>query len=799
MENFTSDLISAARSVASAKRFAAIVIATLALGVGANAAVFGVLDAVVLRPLPYDEPDRLVRAYHRTSTTDDYFPGLLLIEYRNRSRTLDIAAVYTYSVEGLDLTDRARPERVQSLKVSANYFEILGAAPLVGRMFDRADEVPNARIAVVSERIWREYLGGAMDAAGRSLSLNGIPHRVAAVLPGTFVDPLQPDVEVWTPINMQAGGSNSWSNHYLSAVAKLRPGATVAQSEAELSAIGTQMKSSYDANGPAPSVRVAPLQEDTVGRAGPILWLLFGAVGLLLVIACVNIAGLVLARSAARESELAIRAALGCARWRLVRHLVLESLLLSVAGGISGLLLGAAVTRALLAAAPDVVARSGGESSLIVFAFGLGVAILAGLAFGLAPALQFARPGLERVLRETSRSASGSRRQVRFRNGLVVCQIALALVLVIGAGLLVRSFQRLSSVNLGIRPDNVLTFEVHLPSGRYADPQARADFHVELQRRIAAIQGVRSVGAVSRLPVTGPYHVWGTTRPDRPNERGVSANQRVVEGEYFRTLGIPVVRGRTFTPQDRTASMRRVVINQAFVRRMFPSEDPIGVRLRTGGADLEVIGVVGDVSIGVREPIRPMVYHSHSQFAANRLWALTQIVSIDRPAAGVLTELGRELSAIDAALVLHRPRMLADVVRDGIEQERFAMLVIGVYAVLALTLAAVGVYGVLSYAVSRRRRELGIRIALGAQLGSVRALVVKDGFRLAVGGVLVGLAVASVATRVLRSMLFSVSAVDPVVFVLASAALVAVALAASVIPARTATRVDPLDAVRADS
>jgi putative ABC transport system permease protein len=795
------DLTYAIRSLLSARRFAVIVIATLALGIGANSAVFGVLNAVVLQPLPYPEPDRLVRVYQHSGNEDGFLGGLSFVDYRESSRTLDMAAVYTYRAEGVDLTDRPQPERVQAYRVSADYFRVLGIALLAGQPFERADERPNANIAVVSERIWREYLGGGADATGKLLSLNGVSTRVVGVMPSSFRDPLLLDIEIWTPLNLQPGGPNSWQNNYVTSIARLRPGATLDTAQAELHTIAARQQSNYGSNSRLRSARVVPLQVDTVGSAGPMLWLLFGSVGLLLVIACVNVAGLMLARSAARESELGIRAALGSSQWRLVRQLVVESLVLSVAGGVVGLLFAQIVTRLLMAAAPDSVARMAStEASAWVFAFGLVVALFAGLAFSLAPALQFTRPGIERVLRDSSRGASASRRQTRFRSTLVVCQTALALILLIGAGLLLRSFQRLASQDLGLNPEHVMSFEVQLPMARYAEPAARAKFHSEFQRRIAALPGVKANGAVSYLPVSGRYHSWGARRSNQaPGTSLVSADQRAIEGAYFQALGIPVLRGRTFGPQDSVNPPRQVVISQTAARALFVDEDPIGQTLRIVGDTVEVIGVVGDVAASARGAIVPTIYHSHRQFASDRNWALIQVVSVERPLPTLLTDIRRELASLDPALVLYQPRRLTDIVGNGIAQDRFALMVIGAYAVLALSLAAVGIYGVLSYAVSRRRRELGIRIALGAQHRWVRGMVVRDGARLALMGVGLGLAGALLATRALGAMLFGVSATEPLIFGAASALLVIVALAASWIPAHTATKVDPLTALRSDA
>jgi len=792
------DIKYAIRSIAVAPRFAAVVIVTLALGSGANTAVFSVLDAVVLKPLPYEEPDRLVRVYHRSGDENSYLTGLAAVYYRDHSRTLDVAITYTYSVEGADLTDRPEPERVRTMQVGADYFRVLGAHLVLGQVFDRADERADARVAVVSERIWRKYLDSRADAAGRLLTLDGIPYRVSGVVRDDFDDPLQSDVDVWTPLNLQPGGPNSFDNFYLSIVARLKPGSSVERAQAELSALAADMQRERPPSAARWSARVLPLQTDTVGSARPLLWMLLGAVGLLLIIACVNVASLLLARSADREMDLAVRAALGCSSARIVRQLLIESLLLSVAGATAGVLAAPAISRVLLAAAPAAVAQGlSGTLQVPVLAFSIGIGLLAGVGFGLAPAAQVWRTNLEGMLRQSGRSGAGSRPQTRTRNALVVCQVALALVLLVGAGLLLRSFERLRSVPLGVHPAHVLTFAVNLPGGRYADPEGRARFYREFAARLAALPGVRAAGAISRLPATGSFHTWGVQRGDRPpDSRFTPAQQRVIEGRYFEAAGIPLLRGRTFGREDNARAPRRVVISAELAREVFGSEDPIGKRLRVAGKEPEIIGVAGDVALGPRTAPRPYVYHSHSQFAADRNWALTQVVALDGDRQSLLNDVRRELSRIDPALVLHEPQMLDDVIGGGMAQERFALLLIASFAALALVLAAIGLYGVLTYSVSRRTREMGIRMALGAPARTVRSMVVRDGAGLAAIGIALGSAAALAATRSLRSLLFGVTATEPLVFVAAAAVLGCVAILASWIPARAATRADPLQAVR---
>jgi putative ABC transport system permease protein len=780
MDGALLDLKHAVRAVLAAPRLAAIIIATLALGTGANTAVFSVLNAVVLTPLPYHEPDRLVRVYHASPGGDSaYFTGLAAIEYRNRSQTVDIGITYTYSVQGADITNGTEPERVTILPVGADYFRVLDARPIVGQPFDRADERRNANVAVISERLWRKYLGGRSDAVGRQLTFDGIPHRIVAVLPGSFGDPLVPDVD----------------NYYLSMIARLKPGVTAAQAQAELTALAASMQTDRPASAARWFARVVPLQVDTVGSARSTLWILLGAVGLLMMIACVNVASLLLARGAEREADLAVRVALGGSRARLVRQLLLESLFLSVAGALAGLLLAPAVTRLLLSVAPAAVADLGSNAlDRTVLAFSIGVALLAGIAFGVAPAVHAVRTNLEGVLRESGRSGAGSRRQTRARNALVVCQVALAVVLLVGAGLLLRSFDRLRAVPLGVRPTNVLTFSVQLPIGRYGDPQQRARFHREYQARLAALPGVRAAAAISRLPATGTYHSWGVKRTERAPF--TPTQQRVLEGPYFEAAGIPLLAGRTFGSEDEARAPRRIVISQELARQLFPSENPIGQRLHVDGAEPEIIGVVGDVALGPRTGPRPYVYHSHTQFAADRNWALTQVVAFNGNRSSLVSDARRELARIDPALVLHEPRMLDEVIGRGTAQEQFALVLVASFALLALALAAIGIYGVLTYSVRLRTREMSVRIALGAPARAVQSMIVRDGARLAALGIAVGLLAALGATQSLQALLFEVSATEPAVFAAAALILGAIAVIASWIPARVATKADPLQAVR---
>ncbi|MGH7577001.1 MAG: ABC transporter permease [Longimicrobiales bacterium] len=817
MDSLRQDVRWALRSLRRRPGFAAVVVATLALGVGANTAVFGVLNAALLKPLPYAEPDRLMRLY----TTDRDEPGdrepialPAAVHFRDHARTLEIGVFYNYRSEGVDLTGGEAPERARMMRVSADYFRVLRAAPIFGRTFTREEERPadggrrvalvpaEARLVVVSERIFRRYLGSDTGALGSTLRIDGEPYTVIGVMESEFADPVEGEVDVWLPLPM-AEGAGSWFNHYLSAYARLAPGATVEAARRELAELARQQGEI------APEVAdetalLVPLQADIIGDADTMLLVVMAAVGLLLLIACVNVANLSLARGEARASELAVRSALGSPRGRLVRQLLAESLILATGGGLVGLAVAWLLSDALVGLAPvELLPSSFSAIDGRVFAFSLAIALLSGVLFGVAPAFRFTRPGLERVLREGGRSGAAGRAEARAKSLLVVAEFSLALMLLIGAGVLILSFDRLQRVELNIEPDRVLTFEVHLPWARYSDAGHRARFHQELNRRIAAMPGSRAVGSVSRLPANGNYHGWGTRRAvgDSAVEVGspsVGANQRVVEGDYFGALRIPLLRGRVFGPEDREDVGRTAVVNQAFARALFPDDDAIGRRIQGPDFNAEIIGIVADVPVTARGDVEPKVYHPHAQFAFNRNWALTQVVSLRGEPAGFLESARRELAAIDPALVLYDPRPLGEVIGRGVAQDRFAMLLLTTFATLAVLLAAIGIYGVLAYSVSRRRAEIGIRMALGASAADVQRMVVGQGGRLAVAGIAIGLVGAALLTRALSSLVFEVSVTNPFVFAAATLILAAVALAASAIPAFQATRVNPLESLRPD-
>jgi predicted permease len=796
------------RSLWNRPGYTLVVIATLALGLGANTAVFSVIDAVLLSPLPYSEPDLLVRLYQADRDEAGalgYVTLPALVHFRTEARSFEgIAALDNYRIQGADLTTEERAERIRILRVGADYFSVLRAEPVSGRPFTRKEERRDARVAVVSSLLWRRYFGDGVALQGQSLILDGQKVSILGVMPDGFEDPIEGVIDAWMPLDMPTGGWDEWEwdNHYLSAIARLRPGVSLEQAQQEIELLSRRQ---WEIAGAArDSVgRLVPLKSDLVGSTDTTLYILMGAVGMLLLIACVNVASLSLARGTGSEQELAVRAALGASPGRLVGGLLLESLVLALAGGGVGILLSVGLSRALTAAAPaDLLGGQPPPLDASVFGFGLGAAALAGILSGAAPALRFSRPDVCGLLSEGGRGGSQSRRTARLRDALVVAEVSLALVLLIGAGVLIKSFAQLQHVNLNVRSNNVVTFEVHLPDVRYGAADARIRFHQEFHRRLAALPGVRDVAAVSRLPVTGRYHSWGTRRALAEgvpmDEANIQADQRIVEGSYFKALGIPILRGRTFGPDDHPGAPRRVVVSRALVDALHGKEDPIGRMLRISGTFPVIIGVVADVPVSARGNFVPTVYHPHAQYADNRNWALTQVVSLEHPRPDLLEEARRELAAIDRGLVLYEPKPLDEVIGRGRSRERFAMVLIAAFSSLALALAAIGIYGVLAHSVSRRRREIGIRIALGAGTASVKHMIVRQGMTLAAIGILSGLAGASVLTRSLATLVFEVSVLDPWAVTAATVTLALVACAASYMPARAVTRLNAVDSLRRD-
>lgn len=804
-------------SLTRAPAFTAIVILTLGLGVGANTAVFTVLDAVLLQDLPYAEPDRLVRVYEgRTAdpTMLGFFRAPIFREYRSWDDVFEsLAAIYTYREVGADLTDRGEPVRVTVVRVSAGYFETLGVAPLRGRTFleeesygpgePRSTADPINSVAIVSHQLWRDHFEGDAGLVGRTIRLDDAPFEVVGVLPEGFQNPFGPQGDVWVPQDLRLGGSNNFNNSYLSAVGRLHEGLSVeaAQERAEvLSAAYGEVEAEASYQRP----HILPLQDDVVGATrARMLWILAAAALLVLLTACLNVANLVVARGLDRDRQLALQSALGSGRARLVGGILLENGLLALLGGAAGVLLGWLGLRGLLLVAPDALPlRADLGMGVRAFGLALGAAVLSLLVFGLAPALRLSRVSPVDVLRSGDRASTTGRAARRVRDGLVVVQVAAALVLVTGAVLLTRSFGALVDVPLAIEPDGVLTFEVNLPTARYPDGASRQAFHERLHDRVRELGGVEGVGAVSWLPVQGRYHEWGFSwdteiADGASNARWNPSDVRVIAGDYFDVMGIDLLRGPA--PAEIDYEGEPVLwINETLVTEVFGGVDPIGRVVWMNGAARRVVGIVEDVPYGARGETSRMLYLPHAQFSDNRNWALIQVIRTQGDPTELQAGIRAAIAELDGQLVLHRPSTFADVLAGVRAQDRFATVLMSAFAALALLLSVLGTYGVVAGNVSRRTREIGIRMALGADAGRVRRLVLRYAAVITVPGVALGLAAAWLASRWIDSLLFGVESRDPATYATAVAVFVAVGLVAAWLPAERATRVDTSETLSAE-
>jgi putative ABC transport system permease protein len=814
----TGELRRAVRSLVAAPLFSAMVVATLALGVGANTAVFTALDAVLLEPLPYPDADRLVRVYEVSleDGTSNYLRGLGVLEYGSWEDVFEsFGVLYTYREAGGDITEADTPERVVVSLVDAGFFDVMGVAPLLGRTF-RPEESriagegsaslttmmgAVARVAILSERLWARRFGRDPGVVGRQLHLDGETLEVVGVMPASFTTPFGSTPDLWIPQNLTPGGSNSWGNHYISGVAKLREGVSLGAAQERVDALADAMRRTYPEAGDW-GVSLVPLREAVVGGTRrTMLLVLAGAVALVLLSACVNVGNLVFARNLGRAREIAVRGALGAGRPRLLMHLLSESAVLAVAGGVAGVAVGWLGVRGLLGLAPDALpAQLTPEPNVRLFLVALAAATAALVLFGLAPALHFSAAAPGDAMREGGRGGTERKATRRARGALVAAQVAAAVVLVVGSGLLVRSFAALTRVELGVEPEGVLTFEVHLPVARYPDGAARHRLHDELQRRVAALPGVGAAGATSWLPVNGRYHTWGLSS-DPGNldndDAWLATDVRMVAGSYFDALGIDVLRGEPLESLD-AAGPLVVWLSRSLALRAFGDSDPVGRMVQVAGEPRRVAGVVEDVRHDPRAEPFPTVYVPHAHYADNRNWALVQTVRARGDLRALEARVRDELRALDPNLVLYRPRPMDALLESSRAQDRFATALMGAFALLALCLSSVGIYGVVAGLVERKRREIGIRIALGARSRAVRAMVLRTALGLAVVGSAAGVLASWLGARALESLLFEVEPLDVSVFAAAVTLLTVLSVTAAWIPARRATRTDPARALVAE-
>ncbi len=803
LEGVAGDVSFARRTLARSPGFALVAILTLAIGIGGTTAVYSAVDAVLVQPLPYQEPGRLVRLYFYYDQNKDergFVSPVLFLDYRSKLAAFDgAAAVFTYSEAGADVGIGDRVRRARVLHVSADYFDVIRTRPKLGAPFGRESE-NGAPVAIVSDGFWKTELQSDPAAVGRTVMLSGVAHTVAGVMPPGYADPLVPGVEVWLAGDLREGlDITQAGNHYLSVIARLRPGVSIGQAQSELDILGAQLNQRYpDAN--KTGARLYPLKDDIVGSASRALEIMLGAVALVLVLVCVNVANLLLVRGSDRAREFAVRSALGAARARLIRQMLIESVMLALVGDLAGLIVARVAMSAIVALGAGSIPRLAElhlDPRLLVFS--IVIATLCAVGFGMAPALRAARTQPGDVLREESRGSTGGLAHIRLREWLVVSQVALAFVLLAGAGLLVQSARRLGEVDLGVKATGALVFDLSLPPARY-DSTGRSRAYEEISRKIEEIPGVVAAGGVSKLPATGFYHAWGMTVLSGPlvgskEGRGQSQN-RVISGDYLKAAGIPVLEGRAFDARDDNSAPSRVLVSANLAKRMFPGISAIGQRINSGGPKGEIIGVVGDVATDAEGADGMYVYHPHTQFAGERVWSLTQVVRTSGAPDAVRTAVRQVIAAIDPLLVMHHPTLFSEAIGRGEAQRKFTLQILGSFALVALALSALGIFGVLSYGVRLRSKEFGIRMALGAGAGEIRRMVLRQGLTVTAIGIGAGLLGALALSRLMRSLVFRVSTLDP--FVLAGSAvfMIAIALLASYLPARRATSVDPRAALQ---
>jgi putative ABC transport system permease protein len=806
--DFGQDLRYGVRVLLKNPGFTAVAVIALALGIGANSAIFSVVNKVLLSPLPYKDPDGLVMVWE--DDTKHGYPNNTpaaanYVDWRDQNQVFEgMAAIADQS---FNLTGAGEPERLTGRRVSASLFPLLGVAPQAGRTFAPEEDRPGAnRVVVLSHGLWQRRFGSDRDVAGKTLTLNGESYEVVGVMPAHFHFPSRED-ELWVPIAFTPQEAANRNRHYLKVVARLKPGVTVERAQAEMSTIASRLRQQYPEQNTDLGATVVPLHEQVVGKIRLALLVLLGAVGFVLLIACANVANLLLARAAARQKEIALRVALGASRMRLIRQFLTESVLLAAVGGALGLLLAVWGVSLLKSFIPESISQVGDIGvDAKVLGFTLLVSLLTGLVFGLAPATQASGFNLNETLKEGGRDSSSGSRGNRIRGALVVTEVAISLFLLVCAGLLINSFLRLRSVDPGFKVENLLTMGVVLPQEKYTTQERRSAFYKDLIGRVEALPGVRAAAVTNWIPLVNQGDSIGVSvegHPDPPPGQGKRpvVVTRVVSPNYFRAMGIQLLQGREFDEgRDRVDSPSVVLVSEALARRYWPGESAVGKRVNPGDPNdpadwCEVIGVVKDVrQFELAADPKPQMYFTYAQagfFAPRHLVVATDV--------DPLTVAGSVRSAVwevDKDQPVSDVNTMEEVLSESLARQRFSMLLLGIFAALALVLAAVGLYGVMSYTVAQRTREIGLRMALGAQRGDVLRLVVGQGLKLVLLGVVIGLVASVALTRVMTSLLFGVSATDPATLAAISLLLIAVAALASYIPARRATRVDPLIALR---
>jgi putative ABC transport system permease protein len=803
MDTVLQDLRYAFRTLGKNPGFAAVAVLALALGIGANTAIFSVVNAVLLRPLPFPDPDRLMmvlssnpgKGYPENPVSPPDF-----LDWRAQNRAFEGMAAFDPSA--FNLNEGTEPERIPGARVSASFLGLVGVKPILGRDFLEEEDRDGAEpVVLIAHGLWIRRFGSDSGIVGRTILLNGRRRTVVGVLPQGYAFPNHS--EVWTPIAFDHDDLTGRGGHYLKVLARLRPGVTIAAAQADMDSIAERLRRQYPDSNTGWGTLVAPLNEMMVGGVRPALLVLIGAVGFVLLIACANVANLLLARATERQKEVAIRLALGAGRARLVRQFLTESAVLGLLGGLIGLLLALWGTDLLVAAGGENLPRFR-EVSVDgrVLLFTLGLSLLTGIIFGVIPALQASRPDLNETLKEGGRGGTVGRARHRLRGALAVGEIALALVLLIGAGLMLKSFLRLVSVDPGFRPEHLLTLNVSLPQAEYPDGTRQSVFLRESLQKLSALPGVEAAAAATTLPLSGDLISYTFSVDGRSGQSPAERSSALYDGvspAYFRAMGIRVLKGRSPQETDVVGGARVVVVNEAFARRVFPGEDPIGRRIGIDDgpqAWREIVGVVADVKqTSLDGETRQHMYEPLSQ--APSPW-LSFVLRTTVEPAGLAAAARRAILEIDHRQPIADVKTAETLVAESVTQPRLAMILLSVFAGTALLLAGMGTYGVIAYSVGQRTHEFGIRMALGAGRGEVLRLVVRQGLLLACIGVLLGLVAAAGATRLLGGLLFGVSPTDPITYAGVALLLIGVALVACLVPARRATLVDPISALRCE-
>ena len=793
-----------------------VAVLTLALGIGANTAIFSVLNAVILRPLPYAEPDRLVMVWETLAGNDrrSAAPGNFN-DWREQNKSFSEMAATFYG--NFNLTGDGEPERVNGSTITSNLMSTLGVSPQLGRTFQAEDDQhQDQRLVILSDGLWRRRFGADTSIVGKKITIDETAHTVVGVMASGFSYPVKS--ELWVlgkdrnAVSMSLISqfpTNDWAHerdaHFISVVARLKPGVTMAQAQSDMAGIASRLERDFPKTNSGLGSNVISLHTQIVGNVKTLLSILLGAVALVLIIACTNVASLLLARATKRDREFAIRRAVGASRGRLIRQLLTESVVLSLAGGLAGLGLAIWTVNLFIKFSPGDIPRLNEASvDLRLLCFTFAVSMLTGIAFGLWPAWHATGGSLNQSLKEAGSKSSEGKQRRRSRNVLIITELALAQVMLVGAGLLIMSYVRVSQIDPGFRSEEVLTAKIAPAASKYPDTRSRIQFYSQVIEKLQTLSGVTSVGMVMNLPLSGASMNRGFTvegRPEPKPDENMSMDYQVVSRDYFSTLNIPVLRGRSFTAGDTENSTRVIVINDAMARRFWPNEDPVGRRMAIGESSKDtswrtIVGIVGDVRHAslTEEPV-PTAFIDYRQDLES--WPrMAFVLKTSAEPTSLSSAVRTSLVSIDPRQPVYAVEPMDKLLSTDVAPRRFVLLLVGSLALVALALAAVGIYSIISFSVSERTREIGIRMALGAKRGDVLRMVLGQGMVVALVGIFAGLTLALTLTRLLTTLLFSVSATDPTTFVMVGVVLMVIALLACYLPARRATRVDPLIALK---